>query len=205
VHRLDAIYLGALLISGCGAPAATPSATPSPPAATVLPTALTPANPTAAAITSPIVGSWHRAQTCEEMLAAFEAAGLAESHRDWMTGNFFGGQPGPTSGDPCAGAQGPLEHSHFFTAQAGFGSHDQNGEQVDEGDYAVADEDTLEFPSHATDFGYDGDLVVDYAVADGVAMFEVVLPDGCVDECADAYAWALSAFASGPWLAGEVP
>lgn len=163
------------------------------------------ATATASAAVSDIIGSWHRAQSCEELLAAFKAAGLAESHADWITGNFFGGSPAPTGGDVCGGAQGPLEHSHFFTASGEFGSHDQNGEQVDDGDYLAVDADTLSFPSHASEFGYAGDLDVDYAIEDGVATFDVALPEPCEDSCRDAYAWALSAFSSGPWAAGEVP
>ena len=152
-----------------------------------------------------LIGSWHRAQTCAEMLAAFQAAGLTESHVEWLQGNFFGGEPGPTTGDVCAGAQGPLEHDHFFTEAGAFGSHDENGEQVDEGDFKIVDDDTVSFPSHASEFGYDGDLAVGYSVDGDVVVFDVVLPEPCVDACADAYAWALSAFASGPWDRGEVP
>jgi hypothetical protein len=155
--------------------------------------------------TPALIGSWHRAQTCAEMLAAFEEAGLAESHRGWLQGNFYGEEAGPKEGDLCAGAEGPLEHDHFFTADGAFGSHDQNGEEVDGGDYEVVDDDTVSFRSHAAEFGYDGHLVVDYAVIEDVTTFEVVLPEPCVDTCADAYAWALSAFASGPWKSGEVP
>lgn len=161
--------------------------------------------PSTEAATTELIGSWHRAQTCAEMLAAFEEAGLAESHREWLQGNFFGGKPGPTEGDLCAGAEGPLEHDHFFTAVGAFGSHDENGEEVDSGDFEVVDEDTVSFPSHAAEFGYDGDLVVDYAVSGDAVTFEVALPEPCVDTCADAYAWALSAFASGSWERGEVP
>ena len=152
-----------------------------------------------------LTGSWHRAQTCEEMLAAFEEAGLAESRRGWLQGNFYGGKSGPKKGDPCVGAEGPLEHDHFFTADGAFGSHDQNGEEVDGGDFEVVDDDTVSFPSHAEEFGYDGDLVVDYTVSGDTVTFVVALPDSCVEACADAYAWALSAFASGPWERGEVP
>jgi hypothetical protein len=152
-----------------------------------------------------LVGSWHRAQTCAEMLAAFESAGLAESHVGWLQGNFYGGEPGPTEGDPCAGANGPLQHDHFFTEDGMFGSHDENGEEVDGGDYEVVDEDTVSFPSHAAEFGYDGDVIVDVTIDGDVATFSVVLPESCVDQCAEAYAWALSAFASGPWESGEVP
>lgn len=157
------------------------------------------------AATLELIGSWHRAQACAEMLAAFDEAGLAESHRGWLQGNFYGGKPGPKEGDLCAGAEGPLEHDHFFTADGAFGSHDQNGEEVDGGDFELVDGDTVSFPSHAEEFGYDGDLVVDYRVSGDVVTFEVALPDPCVDTCADAYAWALSAFASGPWERGEVP
>ena len=143
--------------------------------------------------TTELVGSWHRAQTCPEMLAAFEDVGLADSHRDWLQGNFFGGESGPKEGDLCAGAEGPLEHDHFFTAAGAFGSHDESGEEVDGGDFQMVDDDTVSFPSHAAEFGYDGDLVVDYAVSGDVVTFEIALPKRCVDTCADAYAWALSA------------
>jgi Tol biopolymer transport system component len=133
------------------------------------------------------------------MLVVFDAAGLAESHLGWLQGNFFGGGPGPTEGDVCEGAQGPLEHSHFFTDDGAFGSHDEHGDEVDHGDYEVVDEGTLAFPSHASEFGYDGDLVVDYQIDADIVTFDVVLPEACDDTCKDAYAWALSAFASGPW------
>jgi hypothetical protein len=205
VRNLAAMTLVATFAVGCGGPAASMAG----PTLTPVPTELATASPSPAvtkqAIDAPIVGSWHRAQTCEEMRIAFEAAGLAESHRDWLAGNFFGGEPPPATGDVCEGAAGPVEHDHFFTADGRFGSHDENGEEVDSGDFAIVDDDTLAFPSHATEFKYDGDLTVDYSIVDHVATFDVALPESCVDTCADAYAWALSAFASGPWEAGEVP
>jgi len=115
------------------------------------------------------------------MLVVFEAAGLAESHLGWLQGNFFGGEPGPTEDDVCEGAQGPLEHSHFFTDDGTFGSHDEHGEEVDHGDYVVVDEDTLAFPSHASEFGYDGDLIVDYQIDGDIVTFDVALPESCAD------------------------
>jgi hypothetical protein len=139
------------------------------------------------------------------MLTAFTRIGLAESHPDWMAGNFFGGSPAPSGGDPCAGAQGPFEHSHFFTAAGGFGSHDQNGQQVDDGDYAVVDADTLSFPSHQAEFKAGTPLLVDYVVSGETATFTVALPASCDAACRDGYAWAASAFASGPWARGDVP
>jgi hypothetical protein len=139
------------------------------------------------------------------MLAVFEKAALAESQRGWLQGNFYGGAPGPRKGDPCAGARGPLEHDHYFTADGGFGSHDQHGEEVDGGDYREIDADTVAFPSHAQEFGYHGDILVDYVVDGDVVSFNVDLPKSCTGSCADAFAWALSAFASGPWQRGPVP
>jgi hypothetical protein len=200
---LIAIGFVALLVAGCSSPVATPNA----PGSSVIGTAEAPSVASGAppAATAAIVGSWHRAQTCAEMLAAFQRAGLAESHVTWLTGNFFGGGPAPTSGDVCAGARGPLEHSHFFTAAGGFGSRDEHGRQVDSGDYEVIDPLVIGFPSHATEFGYDGELLIGVEVTDGIATFHILMPDECTGTCADAYAWAVSAFASGPWAAGEVP
>lgn len=192
------------LLAGCGGDESSTSATPTNPAS--ISTAEVPApSSTSAVATSTLVGYWHRPQTCAEMLAAFEGAGLAQSHRDWLQGNFYGGQAGPKEGDPCAGAQGPLEHDHYFTDEGGFGSHDQNGEEVDGGNFEEIDANTVAFPSHAEEFGYEGDIVVDYAVDGDVVTFDVTMPKSCADACADAYAWALSAFASGPWQRGEVP
>ena len=157
------------------------------------------------AISSEIVGDWHRAQTCQELASAFEAAGLAVSHRGWLQGNFYGGAEGPSTGDVCAGAEGPLEHSHYFTETGEFGSHDQNGQDVDSGDYTLVDSDTLSFPSHSTEFGFSREIHVDFAIDDGVATFHVNIPGSCDAACQDAHAWALSAFASGPWSEGDVP
>ena len=108
-------------------------------------------------------------------------------HRDWLQGNSYGGRSGPKKGDPCADAQGPLEHDHYFTGDRGFGSHDQSGEEVDGGDFEEVDSDTVAFPSHSKEFGYDGDILVDYKVNQDEVTFEVDMPRNCTDSCADAY------------------
>jgi len=72
-----------------------------------------------------------------------------------------------------------LEHDHFFTNAGAFGSHNEHSEQVDSGDFEVVDDDTVSFPSHATEFGYDGDLVVDYSIDGDVVAFDVALPAQC--------------------------
>ena len=136
------------------------------------------------------------------MLAAFEEAGLAESHAIWIVGNWVG-DPADVQADPddlCADARPAEEHSHFFTADGQFGSYDAAGDQVDSGDYAIVDTDTLSFASHSTEFGYDGDILVDYAASGDSATFDVQLPTECDERCLEAHAWALSAFhGPDPW------
>jgi hypothetical protein len=154
----------------------------------------------AAQAADPIVGTWYRAQTCEEMVAAFDAEGLLETHLAWAQADFWrdGGAPGLE--DPCAGAPGPVGHYHAFSAEGRFESTGEFGAVLDGGDYVVLSEGVLDFPSHASEFGYAGEVAVAYAIDDaGVATFDVLVPEGCVDACADAHAWAISAFGSGPW------
>ena len=199
-----------VVLAACGAgsssaPASAGSGSPSAPASAAPATPATPSTVSSAASAGTLIGSWHRAQSCQDMRAAFQRIGLAESHEDWLAGNFFGGSPAPTGDDACAGAQGPFEHSHFFTAAGGFGSHDENGQQVDDGDYAVIDADTLSFPSHQAEFKVGVPLLVDYVVSGDTATFTVALPASCDAACRDGYAWATSAFASGPWARGDVP
>ena len=193
-----------LLLAGCSAATET---TDDPPTATPSISNAEGGTPSASTslITSEIIGYWHRAQTCAELYSAFEAAGLAQSHAGWLQGNFYGGAEGPTTGDLCAGAAGPLEHSHWFTETGEFGSHDQAGQQVDSGDYILVDPDTVSFPSHSSEFGFGGEILVDFAVNAGITTFQVTIPESCDAACQNAHAWALSAFASGPWAAGDVP
>jgi hypothetical protein len=193
-----------VVVAACSAPVSVTL----PPKATASPAGSPAASEPAATgtLADQIEGDWHRAQTCEEMLAAFEAAGLAETHRMWLQGNFFDEGTAPTTGDPCAGATGPLEHAHFFNPDGAFGSYDQEGNQVDDGDWLL-DGTKLAFPSHSEEFGYDQPVEVGFTIneAGDVVTFDVTLPDGCTGACADAYAWALSAFASGPWSRGGIP
>jgi hypothetical protein len=196
--QLAGLAFVALLAAGCGG-VSSPTAGSDPTGASTTAAArasTTPSSPTG------LIGSWHRAQTCSEMLAAFTAAGLAKSHVAWIQDNF--GQA-TTGSAACGGAPGPVEHSHFFTDSGSFGSRDDQGQEVDDGDFKVIDSDTISFPSHADEFGYDGDLVVDYAVAGDEVTFDVAVPATCEGACADAYAWALSAFASGPWQRADAP
>ena len=221
IHRLNAgriaeSVLLAFFVLGCtatpGAPSAGSSATVAAPGGSVaagpskaLPTAtsLPSATLTATSTATPdIVGSWTRTQSCQEQLAAFEAKGLAEvAGYEWITSNWVPNAPPRPSGF-CDGAIKPTPHTHFFTADGQFGSRDQNGVQVDDGNYAISSPGVLTFPSHATEFAYDEQITVTYAVKGNAATFDVIVPTGCAKKpsCGKAHGWALSAFFAGaPW------
>lgn len=198
--RRATLLLGAILLcAACASPTATGAAR-TPAASAGVPATAPPSGSTEASELPPseLVGSWTRVQTCKQQLAAFEAAGLARSHgSQWVRDNWAGsGKPGGSK-DLCAGARPPEAHTHEFSPDGQFGSIDADGNQVDDGDYEVVDGDTVAFPSHASDFGYEGDLTVDYRVKDDMATFTVTLPADCTGACRDAYAWALSAFFDG--------
>lgn len=140
------------------------------------------------------------------MLSAFEEAGLAESKAEWIIGNWVGDPADIEANldDLCADSRPAEEHSHFFTKDGEFGSLDDEGNQVDSGDYAVLEAGTLTFPTHSTEFGYDGDILVAYTVDGDAADFDVQLPSDCDDACLEAHAWALSAFfGPEPWTRAE--
>jgi hypothetical protein len=199
VLRIIGCLLAAAALASCAA-----STGPSgPPAASTAPASPSEASSGGPSAFDPdLVGTWTRMHDCQTMLAAFEEAGLAESHAVWIIGNWVG-DPKDVEADPnnlCAEARPPEEHSHFFTADGQFGSLDAEGNQVDGGDYALVDNDTLSFASHSTEFGYDGDILVDYVVSGDSAVFEVHVPPECDDRCLEAHAWALSAFfGPDPW------
>jgi hypothetical protein len=147
-----------------------------------------------------IVGTWTRTQSCQQELTAFKAKGLAKAEAfEWVTGNWVP-DASPRSSGFCAGATDPVPHSHFFTDRGRFGSLDQYGNQVDDGTYIIASAGVLTFPSAASDFGYDGTILVGYAVQGNQLTFDVRVPERCVSDptCTQAYGWALSAFFAGP-------
>jgi hypothetical protein len=200
--KLLALLVTGLALASCAA--ATESS--SLPAAGTAAASPSQSSAAASAVPPVLIGTWTRTQGCEGQLAAFVEAGLIPSYADWITGNWVG-DPAEVDVDPddlCAGARPDEEHSHFFTEDGRFGSYDAAGEQVDDGDFAVVDADTLSFPSHSAEFGYDGDILVTYAVSGDSATFEVQVPSGCEDACLLAHAWALSAFyGPDPWSRTE--
>jgi hypothetical protein len=93
----------------------------------------------------PLVGEWAQDLRCEEMVASLLDADQELLLKDAVWGSFFWPEPGTIeefrfrASDPCRGAE-PRPHSHFFTVDGSFGSLDENGEQVDDGDYQLQGE-----------------------------------------------------------------
>jgi hypothetical protein len=87
---------------------------------------------------SPLIGRWSHLNTCQELVAALQKAGLAAT-APAVAGGFFPNstpQQLAAKSDLCSGAA-PMKHSHFFTKHGTFGSLDQSGQQVDNGHYRL--------------------------------------------------------------------
>jgi hypothetical protein len=101
-----------------------------------------------------LVGTWTRKNSCSAFVKALTRAGLRASMKEWLVGAGFFKSPGQIStATPCRGATN-VKHSHFFTRPGGFGSYDETGQQVDDGDYKIVAPNILAFPSHAQEFGH---------------------------------------------------
>jgi hypothetical protein len=144
---------------------------------------------------SPLVGTWRRVNSCEAYVRALKEARLGGLVREALVSSGYVKQGRKIDlAHPCRGAK-EVEHSHFFTKKGGFGSYDENGAQVDDGDYRVVDDNTLTFPSHAKEFGHK--ITVDYRIEGKTLRFDVVVPDPCTGKCRGATAWAIAAFYPG--------
>jgi hypothetical protein len=143
-----------------------------------------------------LVGTWTRKNSCSAFVKALTRAGLRASMKEWLVGAGFFKSPGQIStATPCRGATN-VKHSHFFTRPGGFGSYDETGQQVDDGDYKIVAPNILAFPSHAQEFGHK--VKVRYKFIGNKLTFSVIVPNPCTGKCRDANGWALSAFYPGP-------
>jgi hypothetical protein len=151
---------------------------------------------------NPLVGVWHRANSCDALVRALTKAGLHSFVRETLVGaGYFADASQISASQPCHGARN-VKHSHFFTASGGFGSYDEKGAQVDDGDYKIIAPHTLVFPSHAREFGHK--VTVHYRIGNGKLTFSVVVPRRCAGKCRGATAWAISAFYRGaPFTRGK--
>ena len=191
----------AIILAACGA--STPTSVPAtessvatkatPTIAEKAPTNTPQPTPTTSATevpVSPLVGEWQRVNSCASFVQAFKEAGLIDLAPEWLVGNYFTSLDQIDGTDLCKGATEVL-HSHFFTANGGFGSHDEKGRQVDDGSYLLVDDRTITFPS--------SDVTVHFSIEGDTVLFEVVIPNPCEGTCRDNTAWALSAFYPGPF------
>jgi hypothetical protein len=120
--------------------------------------------PSAASPVPELVGRWQRTVKCEELTSDLDEAGLAALvPYAWLgqtssngVSSFKRGSPRPTAAHPCTGAVDRV-HAHFFDATGGFGSLDWKGGQVDDGPYAIVDDDTLRI----------GDTAFHYLITEG--------------------------------------
>ena len=93
----------------------------------------------------PLVGTWQRVNSCASFVQAFKETGLIDLAPEWLVGaGYFTSLDQIDNTDLCKGAT-EVVHSHFFTANGGFGSHDEMGRQVDDGSYRMVDDHTIFF------------------------------------------------------------
>jgi hypothetical protein len=184
----------AIILVGCASPppTSTPITKAVPTGTEILPTntpeLTTPMSATEVPV-SPLVGEWQRVNSCASVVQAFKEAGFIDLAPEMLVGGgYFTSLDQIDNTDLCKGAT-EVVHSHFFTANAGFGSRDENSNQVDDGSYRMVDDRTITFPSN--------DVTVHFSIEDEALMFEVVVPDPCVGSCRVETAWALSAFYPG--------
>jgi hypothetical protein len=165
------------------------------PVVVLLATAAFLTSPGHAATPNPIVGAWARVNSCTALVRAIKSAGLTDHLIDTLVGGgYFSAASEVRPATPCLGAHNK-KHSHFFTSMHAFGSYDERGKQVDDGDYKLVAPGTLSFPSHAKEFGYK--ITVHYGLSGGKLAFRVIVSKPCPGNCRDATAWALSAFYAG--------
>jgi hypothetical protein len=111
------------------------------------------------AVAPSIIGEWFGVHDCERIVTLLHEAGLDEFIAEQVFELVPGlGSPEDLEGraDPCEGAE-QREHSHFFTADASFGSRDDRGQQVDEGTYELVGDDVVVINRATFHYRIDGD------------------------------------------------
>jgi hypothetical protein len=150
---------------------------------------------------NPLVGTWRRERTCEELVSRMKEAGLAELIPEFSPSEFAHVSSARSLGppeDPCRGVKdGNLPHDHVFYENGTFASVDDQGEFVDDGTYEFVDERTIEFadpPGNLVRFRFGDDF--------DTVTFDVTIPDmdECSKDCRMETAYRLAVFYPGlPW------
>jgi hypothetical protein len=163
----------ALVAAGCGSDES-PSADDARPSTT----AGTQANAGSLGVESAIVGRWERVHECNELLNAFDEAGLRKVAPALIAEEYY---PDTSAAelalkdDACEGAKPPFVHSHFFDGSGRFGSLDENENQVDEGRYEIIDSRTIRI-------GGDQGVKFNYEIEGDTLMLSPVLTAPMVAE-----------------------
>jgi hypothetical protein len=197
---LRSLWLLAVFVAACaGSPAAgsltatslaSPSAISTAAPATQSPTARPSASPRPA-----LVGQWELDRTCQAILTALTKAGHPELIRggvgELVAGNVDGQVPPDWDPNhPCAKALPPTPHSHTFWPNGMFNSYDENGNQVDDGPWAIVDDHTFTI----------GNSTFAYSIVGDALMFEPVVPADCSGRCQDDLGWMYSvSFPGSTW------
>ncbi len=204
MNRWMVAGLAAIAIATTGCGGASPPAGAESPAGipeTVPPTESAP-SASAAAETPAIVGEWVGVHDCARILAMIQGAGLDEFALEQVYGN--GLVPGVTTEEglkdpqnPCDGAV-ERQHSHFFTADGGFGSKDFDGQQVDDGTYTLEGDDGIVINGKRFTYEIDGDKL-------SLEPEPVDVSACTTKECKFAAAWVLMVALPGTtWTRGEI-
>jgi hypothetical protein len=123
-------------------------------------------------------------RSCENVVAAFREAGLADLTRKWLVeARYFAREDQIEPADPCNGAE---ETSYVYFFESGrWGLIDDDDVLVDDRSFVVVDDDTIAFEGIEIDRRIDGNNLT----------FEVRRPNPCDTDCLETYAWALATFA----------
>jgi hypothetical protein len=179
-----------VIVAACSA---SPATAPSTATATLPPapvrsatSSLTPIIPTGSP-TPALVGQWEILRTCEAIIQALTKAGHPELIKvaagELVERNVNGVVPADWNpGHPCANALPPTPHSHTFWPNGMFNSYDENGNQVDDGPWAILDGKTFTI----------GNSTFAYAIAGNTLRFEPVVPADCSGQCVDDLGWMFS-------------
>ena len=180
--------LMAVIVAACSAsPATAPSTATLPPTPVRSATpSLAPTIPTGSP-TPALVGQWELDRTCEAIIQALTKAGHPELIKvaagELVEGNVNGVVPADWDpAHPCANALPPTPHSHTFWPNGMFNSYDENGNQVDDGLWAILDGKTFTI----------GKSTFAYAIAGNTLRFEPVVPADCSGQCVDDLGWTFS-------------
>lgn len=168
VLALAAIALVTVTACGGSQPAGSVTgATPEPTVDAATPAASSATSPSASSspvAANPLVGEWMGLQSCEIFVEVLTAAGYPETIPDTVVGN--GLIPNVTDStklaDPAHPCEGAVEfpHSHSFTADGKFASWDGTHQQVDDGPYAIVDDDTLTIGNATFTYAIEGNTLL---------------------------------------------